>query len=49
MDHVNGGDRHDNRRANLRYPCPNCHALTETWCRQKKRPFLTEPQALPVH
>ena len=34
IDHVNG-DWRDNRRENLRYLCPNCHALTETWCRQK--------------
>lgn len=36
IDHVNG-DWRDNRRENLRYLCPNCHALTETWCRQKGR------------
>ncbi|GHH96025.1 HNH endonuclease signature motif containing protein [Streptomyces capillispiralis] len=36
IDHVNG-DWRDNRRDNLRYLCPNCHALTETWCRQKGR------------
>ncbi|MFF1638192.1 HNH endonuclease signature motif containing protein [Streptomyces sp. NPDC058246] len=36
IDHVNG-DWRDNRRQNLRYLCPNCHALTETWCRQKGR------------
>ncbi|WP_241267268.1 HNH endonuclease signature motif containing protein [Streptomyces scabichelini] len=36
IDHVNG-DWRDNRPENLRYLCPNCHALTETWCRQKGR------------
>jgi hypothetical protein len=32
IDHVNG-DRHDDRRRNLRLMCPNCHSLTATWCR----------------
>ncbi|WP_371598123.1 HNH endonuclease signature motif containing protein [Streptomyces sp. NBC_00564] len=36
IDHANG-DWRDNRRENLRYLCPNCHSLTETWCRQKGR------------
>jgi hypothetical protein len=36
IDHVNG-DWRDNREENLRYLCPNCHALTETWCRRKRR------------
>ena len=31
LDHVNG-DRRDNRLENLRILCPNCHALTDTWC-----------------
>ncbi|MET8408151.1 HNH endonuclease signature motif containing protein [Streptomyces sp. NPDC005195] len=35
IDHVDGNWR-DNRLENLRYLCPNCHALTETWCRQKR-------------
>ncbi|GGR67475.1 hypothetical protein GCM10010269_02840 [Streptomyces humidus] len=34
IDHANG-DWRDNRAANLRYLCPNCHALTATWCRRK--------------
>jgi hypothetical protein len=32
IDHVNG-DRNDDRRENLRLLCPNCHAVTSTWCR----------------
>jgi hypothetical protein len=32
IDHVNG-DWSDDRRANLRLLCPNCHAITATWCR----------------
>jgi RNA polymerase subunit RPABC4/transcription elongation factor Spt4 len=30
LDHVNG-DKHDNRRENLRFLCPNCHSQTDTW------------------
>ncbi len=32
VDHVNG-DWSDDRAANLRLLCPNCHASTDTWCR----------------
>lgn len=34
IDHVNG-DWLDNRQANVRFLCPNCHAQTATWCRKK--------------
>lgn len=31
LDHING-IHNDNRLENLRILCPNCHALTDTWC-----------------
>ena len=36
LDHVNG-DPLDNRLENLRILCPNCHALTDTWCGRNRR------------
>ncbi|MFD9499023.1 HNH endonuclease signature motif containing protein [Streptomyces sp. NPDC060035] len=35
IDHISG-DWLDNRAENLRYLCPNCHALTDTWCRNRR-------------
>lgn len=32
VDHING-DWSDDRCENLRLLCPNCHAITRTWCR----------------
>jgi hypothetical protein len=31
LDHING-DRTDHRLENLRILCPNCHAMTDTYC-----------------
>jgi hypothetical protein len=43
LDHVNG-DHTDNRLENLRILCPNCHAITETWCRRNRKPAYSNRQ-----
>jgi hypothetical protein len=43
LDHVNG-DPCGNRLANLRIVCPNCHALTETWCARNRQPAYPNGQ-----
>lgn len=36
IDHING-DWCDDRAENLRLLCPNCHAVTDSWCRGGRR------------
>jgi Zn finger protein HypA/HybF involved in hydrogenase expression/ribosomal protein S14 len=35
LDHINGINN-DNRLENLRFLCPNCHSLTDTYCAKNK-------------
>lgn len=36
VHHINGNNK-DNRLSNLQYLCPNCHALTDTYCGRNKK------------
>ncbi|WP_404959907.1 HNH endonuclease [Streptomyces sp. 147326] len=36
VDHIDG-DWRNNQPGNLRLLCPNCHAITSTWCRGGRR------------
>lgn len=41
LDHING-DNTDNRLENLRYLCPNCHALTDTYRGKNKKKLQSQ-------
>ena len=43
LDHING-EPTDNRLENLRALCPNCHALTPTYCGRKNRGRVAKRQ-----
>lgn len=43
LDHINGINN-DNRLSNLRFLCPNCHSLTETYCGKQLKGTQTADQ-----
>lgn len=43
LDHING-IRNDNRLENLRFLCPNCHSLTETYCGKANKVLPKPPK-----
>jgi Zn finger protein HypA/HybF involved in hydrogenase expression len=46
LDHINGVNN-DNRLENLRFLCPNCHSLTDTYCgKALKNAFVKEAKCL---
>ena len=47
LHHING-DHNDNRIENLQLLCPNCHALTDTYCRKKSKVKSAQEETLDV-
>jgi predicted RNA-binding Zn-ribbon protein involved in translation (DUF1610 family) len=41
LDHING-DTYNNTRSNLRYLCPNCHSITDTYKGKNRKDLLKD-------
>jgi 5-methylcytosine-specific restriction endonuclease McrA len=41
LDHIDG-DTHNNIRTNLRYLCPNCHSITDTYKGKNRKDLLKD-------
>ena len=49
IDHIDG-DRENNMLSNLRFLCPNCHSLTDTFgSKNSRRERLTDEQIIEAH
>ena len=47
LDHINGINN-DHRLENLRWLCPNCHAITDTFAGKNKNSRITDEQLITV-